>query len=191
MSETQQATLDNQESIKHTEQGISPNAQARNFRSTDPRRKSPFMASFLSLLPGLGQVYVGYYQRGFINIFITGSVFSVLLGSDGSAPYLPLGIMFMIFFVLYNVIDAGRRATMYNLSLDGIEQATLPDELSNSSLNGSFVGGIGLLLFGVVALSNSLFGFSLEWLEAWWPVAPIGFGAYLTYRAYLDSQEKT
>ncbi|HJO11003.1 MAG: hypothetical protein QGG67_08075 [Gammaproteobacteria bacterium] len=166
--------------------------QGNTFRSTDPRRKSPQGAAFLSLLPGLGQVYVGYYRRGFINIFVAGGVFSLLVATPNNAPpYMPLGVFFLIFFELYNMIDAYRRAIMYNLSLDGIEQITMPDEINDSAfdnIGGSFLGGGILLLFGVIALSNTAFGLSLEWLESWWPVLPMGFGGYLVFKAYQDSQ---
>ncbi|MDG2174809.1 MAG: hypothetical protein P8M72_01540 [Gammaproteobacteria bacterium] len=64
----------------------------------DPRRKSSFIAALLSFVPGLGQVYVGYYRRGFINILVFGSVFSLLLSTGGDLPFTPLGIMFLIFF---------------------------------------------------------------------------------------------
>ena len=37
-------------------------------RSGKPARKSPALAAWLSLLPGLGQAYVGYYPQAFRNI---------------------------------------------------------------------------------------------------------------------------
>ncbi len=163
-----------------------------SFRSFDPRRKSPFIAGLLSLMPGLGQVYLGYYRRGFTNVLVVGSVFSFLIWTEGSTAINPLGILFLIFFVLYNIIDAARRASLYNLSLDGVEQVELPDPLSDSpiaGLTGSFVGGGALLLFGLIALSNTALGLSLEWLEDWWPLVPTAFGAYLVYKAYQDSQD--
>jgi hypothetical protein len=182
MSDTQQANNPQLNEVANSQPRL------QNFRSSDPRRKSPFFAGFLSLMPGLGQIYVGYYQRGFLHVLVAGSVLSLLIagGNTGNVAFFPLGIVFLIFFELYNVIDASRRAVMYNLSLDGVEQAVLPDDLTEMSLGGSFVGGGVLLVFGLIALSNSLFGLSLEWLEKWWPFAPIGLGAYLVYRAYLD-----
>ena len=184
MSEVQQANNPNPDQL------ASSQSQLQNFRSSDPRRKSPFFAGFLSLLPGLGQIYVGYYQRGFLHVIVAGSVLSLLVasGTSGNTSFIPLGVVFLIFFEFYNVIDASRRAVMYNLSLDGIEQAVLPDDLSEMTLGGSYLGGGTLLVFGLIALSTSMFGLSLDWLEQWWPFAPIGFGAYLVYRAYLDSQ---
>ena len=189
MSESQQTGSNNNTDYQTQQRTILVN-QGNTFRSTDPRRKSPQGAAVLSILPGLGQVYVGYYKRGFINILIAGSVFSVLQASPGDSPYIPLGVFFLIFFELYNMIDAYRRATLYNLSLDGIEQITMPDEISDTSIGGSFLGGGALLLFGLIALSNTAFGISLDWLDAWWPVIPMGFGGYLVYKAYLDSQAK-
>ena len=188
MSDSQQASSNNNTDYQTQQRTILVN-QGNTFRSTDPRRKSPQGAAMLSMLPGLGQVYVGYYKRGFMNILIAGSVFSVLQATaESNPPYMPLGIFFLIFFELYNMIDAFRRATLYNLSLDGIEQITMPDDITDSSINGSFLGGGALVIFGLIALTNTAFGFSLEWLEQWWPVIPLGFGGYLVYKAYLERQ---
>jgi hypothetical protein len=177
----------------NTSHAAGAQGQLQSFRSSDPRRKSAFFAGFLSLLPGLGQIYVGYYQRGFLHVIVAGSVLSLLVagGTAGNFSFVPLGAVFLVFFEFYNVIDASRRAVMYNLSLDGIEQAVLPDELSEMTLGGSYLGGIVLLIFGLIAFSYTMFGLSLEWLEQWWPMAPIGFGAYLVYRAYLDNHSES
>ena len=42
-------------------------------RMRDPRSKSPALAAILSMMPGLGQVYIGYYQRGFVHILVIAS----------------------------------------------------------------------------------------------------------------------
>lgn len=163
----------------------------QSFKSADPRRKSPFLAGALSFIPGLGQIYVGYYQRGFINVLVAGSVFSLLVGTGGPDNFalFPLVLIFLIFFEFYNIIDAARRAAMYNLSLAGIEQTVLPDDLSEPMIGGSILGGASLFIFGIIALSNTAFGVPLAWLEAWWPMVPIAFGGYLLYRAYLDANK--
>ncbi|MDG2174810.1 MAG: hypothetical protein P8M72_01545 [Gammaproteobacteria bacterium] len=56
---------------------------------------------------------------------------------------------------------------MFNLSLEGIEQIDLPDELTNKpmAINGSYLFGAVLVIGGAIALSNTLFGLTLEWLE--------------------------
>ena len=46
----------------------------------DPRRKSPWLAAILSAMPGLGQIYVGYYQQGFINALVVGGLIAIIAG---------------------------------------------------------------------------------------------------------------
>jgi TM2 domain-containing membrane protein YozV len=160
-----------------------------HYRAPDPRFKSPFLAAFLSIIPGLGQIYVGYYNRGFVNPVVVGGIMSLLIASDGgSRPpfYFPLAVIFLIFFWLYNVIDAWRRATMYNLALEGFESMRLPDDMSAPSLGGSTFGGAVLVLCGVVILLHTRFGLPLEILEQWWPLVPVLFGGYLIYRDRVD-----
>jgi len=160
----------------------------------DPRTKSPLLAAFLSLVPGLGQIYVGYYNRGFVHPVVVGTVLSLLIIS-GDAPrppfYFPLAVLFLIFFWLYNIIDAWRRAAMYNLALDGVETIALPDDMSAPSLGGSTVGGVVLVIGGLVVLAFTRFGLPIEVLEQWWPLAPVAFGAYLIYRDRQDKARRT
>lgn len=161
--------------------------QSPSYRNMDPRRKSTFLATFWSLLPGLGQIYVGYYQRGFLFIIIVAMLVSLL--SSGAVVFLtPALVFFLTFFWFFNLIDAHRRATFYNLALEGLESIELPDDNKLLDLGGSYLGGITLLVFGAIALSNTLFGLSLEWLEYWWPVAPLALGAWLVWKAWQDQK---
>ena len=65
----------------------------------DPRRKKPFLATVLSIMPGLGQVYVGYYKRGFIHAFTVGFLITFL--ATGVSPLTPLAGIFLAFFWLW------------------------------------------------------------------------------------------
>jgi len=183
-----QAESQTQPSSPFTEE--SRNTQSANYKLADPRRKSPFLACVLSLLPGLGQVYVGYYRQAFINIIVFGSIFALLTSVEDYTPLMPFGILFLFFYEFYNIIDAGRRATLYNLTLDGIENIAPPDALTNNPLplEGSYLVGGVLMLFGAIALSNTMFGLSLRWLEQSWPVFPILLGAFLIYQAIADGK---
>ena len=167
-------------------------SQTASYKLADPRRKSPFLACILSLLPGLGQVYVGYYRQAFINIILFSSVFALLTSVEGYTPLMPFGILFMAFFEFYNIIDAGRRASLYNLTLDGIENISPPDALTNNPLpiQGSYLIGGVMMVFGAIALSNTMFGLSLRWLEQSWPVFPMLMGAYLIYQAIVDGRSE-
>lgn len=151
----------------------------------DPRVKSPAVACCLSLMPGLGQVYVGYYQRGFLHVLVVAGLIALLATND-LGPLTPLVAIFMAFFWLYNMIDAARRATLYNQVLAGGSDVPLPDDFSTPSFGGSVAGGMSFVVAGVVLLLNTRFDMSLEWIEDWWPAALIVFGGYLVYRASQD-----
>lgn len=151
------------------------------------------LAGLLSLLPGAGQIYVGYYKLGFIHNFVFGAAVVLLAAAGNTAiePLAPALGIFLAFFVIYNVVDAGRRATLYNLALDGVAGIDLPDmdmDLSLPNLGGSIAGGVVLIVLGVVLLSNTLFGIPLDWLAAWWPVIPLGLGVHLLHKALKERQ---
>lgn len=154
----------------------------------DPRRKSPILALVLSAMPGLGQIYVGFYQQGFTNALIVAALIA-MLNTNVMHHLEPLFGVFLAFFWLYNVIDAWRRAVFYNNALAGIGPATLPQEFSFAMGRGSAFGGIALVLVGVVLLSNTLFGVPLDWLERWYPVAFIAIGVWLAYPAILGRKK--
>jgi len=148
----------------------------------DPRRKSPILALILSAMPGLGQIYVGFYQQGFTNALVVATMIA-LLNTNVLHHLEPLLGVFLAFFWLYNVVDAWRRAVFYNNALAGIGPATLPEEFTVGLGKGSAIGGVALILVGVVLLSNTLFSVPLDWLEHWYPVAFILVGAWLIYPA--------
>jgi hypothetical protein len=155
----------------------------------DPRRKSPVLALVLSLMPGLGQVYVGYYQQGFTNVLVAASIIAVL-SSNLAGGAEPLFGIFLAFFWLYNVVDAWRRATFYNNALAGIGPATLPEDFTAPGSRGTLAGGAALMLVGAIALSHTLFGLPLDWLQKWWPLALIGVGGWLIYPS-IAGKKKT
>ncbi len=151
----------------------------------DSRVRSPLIAGFLSLLPGLGQIYVGYYQQGFLNILVVGSLIS-FLASDTLEGMVPLAGLFLVFFWLYNIVDAVRRAVLFNQALAGLGPTELPQEVALPAGQGSLAAGVTLVVVGAIALSHTLFNVPLEWVEDWWPLALVAMGAWLVYRAVQD-----
>ena len=154
----------------------------------DPRRKKPLLASILSFMPGLGQVYVGYYKQGFTNAITVALLISFM--TLEIMPLIPLAGIFLAFFWLYNVVDAGRRASLYNQALAGGGDIDLPDSFEVPKLGGSMTGGAALIVLGLILLSNTLFNMSLEWLEDWWPVALVIIGGWLVYKAIQDKAKE-
>jgi len=155
----------------------------------DPRRKSPVLALVLSLMPGVGQVYVGYYQQGFTNALVVASIIT-LLSYDRVRGAEPLFGVFLAFFWLYNVVDAWRRAVFYNNALAGIGPATLPEDFTMARGRGSLAGGLAMIAVGGVLLSNTLFGVPLDWLERWWPVAFLIVGGWLIYPTVVSCRKQ-
>jgi len=156
----------------------------------DPRAKSPALACFLSIMPGLGQVYTGYYVRGFTYIIVIAGIIT-LLASGETDDLVPFLALFMAFFWLHNVIDAGRRAAFYNQSLaGGSEVDAFPPEMKLPGMGGSIFAGVGLILVGIIALSYTKYDMSLAWVEDWWPIAPILIGVYLVGLAVRDRMKE-
>ena len=158
----------------------------------DPRRKSPALATIMSAMPGLGQIYVGYYQQGFTNILVVAGTITLLsnAGRFGMGPLEPLLGVFLAFYWLFNLVDAGRRATFYNQALAGLDKTALPEDMRLPSGGGSLAGGVVLVVLGLIIFSNTMFGFSLDWLSQWWPLALVAGGAYLIYSAARDRQRQ-
>ena len=111
-------------------------------------RKSPGLAGFLSCFPGLGHIYLGLYQRG----FIIGGAFVLLIAltshGHGGEFFGPL-IAFIWFF---GIIDAVRQAKAINRG-----------QIAESGFAGSEAAikapGAGGLLWGVI-----LVGLGSLWL---------------------------
>jgi len=157
-------------------------------RVDDPRRKSPTLACILSTMPGLGQIYVGYYQRGFIHAFVVAGMFFILNVVSERSPLFPPSVIFLIFFWFYNIIDAGRRASLYNQLLVGRETVDLPEDIRMPGIRGSIFGGLSLIIAGGIILSHTAYGLSLTWLEDWWPAGLFLMGGYLIVKGV---QERT
>jgi hypothetical protein len=149
----------------------------------DPRCKSPVLAGVLSgLIPGLGHVYLGYTQRGFVHALIFAGVIAML--SSGNARHMePLFGIFLGFFWFYNIIDAVRRAHFINHALAGMGPVELPRDMQMPSIGGSIFGGVLITFVGLVFLLRTRFDVDLDWLVDWWPAFIVAFGLYLIYKS--------
>jgi hypothetical protein len=156
----------------------------------DPRHKSPWLAAILSAMPGLGQIYVGYYQRGFVHAVVVGGLIAILAGDAVESDLLGVVGFLLAFFWLYNVIDAARRASLYNQALSGLRPMDLPEDARAPHAPGSLAGGVALIVTGVVLFSNTMFGVSLQWISRWWPMGLVLVGVWLVYGDYRVKQER-
>ena len=152
-------------------------------RPADANLKSPVLAGFLSaIFPGLGQIYVGYYQRGATFTLTEAAIISVLAGGlmRGLEPLLGIAIGFIWFL---GIIDANRLANLYNQAMQGRAGMNLPEGFQLPRERGSYAGGAVLVVLGLLLFLNRNFDFSLEWLEDWWPLGVVGLGIWLIVKA--------
>jgi hypothetical protein len=161
--------------------GMGPQPEGRKrTRSAGRGYKSPALAAWLSTFPGLGQIYVGYYNQGFTHAAITAALITAL--SLGLGPLAPLFGISLAFFWLYNILDAHRRAKFYNRAVAGLDGEELPPDIHLPGPRGSVGGGITLMVIGIILLLNTKFDVSLEWLDEWWPLMLIIPGFVLFWK---------
>ncbi len=146
------------------------------------RRKSPVLATILSSMPGLGQVYVGYYQQGFLCVAVAAACITILNVSSMTA-WEPFFGMFLAFFWIFNMIDANRRALHYNRVAAGLGGEEVPDGFSLPGTGGSVAGGVILVTLGMLLFLNLKFDVSMAWLEDWWPLFLVAGGVWLIIKA--------
>lgn len=149
-------------------------------------RKSPGLAGLLSLMPGIGQIYIGYYTAGFTNIAVVAITISIL--ESGSARnFEPFFGLFLAFFWVFNIVDAVRKAKLYNLSVAGEQPERAPTD-------SPLVGGVLLIIVGLIMTLHVTLGLSMDWLEDFWPLLLLGFGVYLIWkyrRTRSELQDRT
>jgi TM2 domain-containing membrane protein YozV len=141
-------------------------------RPVAPPPKNPWIATLLSVFPGLGQVYNGQPAKALVFFFAwVGSIW-------GAIAHDPMPFALLIPFVyLYNLVDAFRTATMINARAAG--GAPLPEEdVAESPAWGAALVGLGLLL-----LLNNLGWLDLIALRRFWPVVLIVAGVMLLWRS--------
>lgn len=153
-------------------------AAGRKVRNPNLPYKSPVLATLLSLFPGLGQAYVGYYQLGFTYVMVM-AITILILSHSILAPF--FGPM-LAFFWIFNLIDANRRANNYNRVLDGLQGGDTPPDFEMPQLKGNRPVGMLLVIAGVLIIMDLNFNISLEWIENWWPLGLVGLGGWLVFK---------
>jgi hypothetical protein len=145
-------------------------------------RRSPALATMLSMMPGLGHIYLGYYQQGFINIAIIAGCITALSSNDfeGLEPFIALG---MAFYWLFNLVDANRRAHHFNRVAAGLGAEKFPDEFPMPKSRGSMFNGMLLIGVGLLFILDLNFDIPLDWLADWWPLVLVLFGARMVWNS--------
>ncbi len=126
-------------------------------------RKSPGLAGFLSVFPGLGHLYLGLYQRAFA---IGGAfILMIALTSHGSGGefFGPL-IAFIWFF---GIIDAVRQAKAINRGQLAESGFAGEQQLKTAAGSGGLTWGVILVGLGSLWLIDRYFPIDWSFMEDW------------------------
>ena len=126
-------------------------------------RKSPGLAGFLSVFPGLGHLYLGLYQRAFA---IGGAfILMIALTSHGSGGefFGPL-IAFIWFF---GIIDAIRQAKAINRGQVAESGWAGEQQLKAAASSGALTWGVILVGLGSLWLIDRYFEIDWSFMENW------------------------
>ncbi len=132
----------------------------------------PALAAFLSVVPGLGHLYAGAYQRAAMVVIGLVAVLVVV-------P-LPVNVFFALFLWFFGIFDSYRQAQVSNLEVLGGTVPTAAGDRANLSF------GVFLTVVGLILLLKNLLPVDLDWLRDWWPVVPVLIGLYLVASAVVE-----
>lgn len=145
--------------------------------------KSPGAAGVLSMLPGLGHVYLGLYQRAIIGFFVWVMLMTLADKTNG-APLFAVGIPFWWAFTL---IDAVRQARAINAT--GTPESNLFTTEKPVRVSGNLTIGVLAILFGLFFLLDRFVRIDLSWLWDSWPLLFVAFGIWQVF-LYAQSKRK-
>jgi hypothetical protein len=129
------------------------------------RKSSPFVATLLSFVPGLGAAYNGQTSKAIVHFAIFASFFQMAVITEG-----------VLFFIL-GVLDACRTAQLIRA---GLTPEAEEDVIAQRLYGNPFAWGVTLLLIGTLFLLHTLLNVRLPIRELL-PLALLGLGAYMVF----------
>ncbi len=137
------------------------------------RRSSPFVATLLSFVPGLGAAYNGQTAKAIVHFAIFASFFQMAVVTDG-VQFFILGVLGTWLFA---AVDACRTAQL-------IRSGRAPDEeedvIARRLYGNPFAWGVTLMTLGAIFLLHTLLGVRLP-VRQLLPLALVALGAYMLF----------
>lgn len=144
--------------------------------------KNPSLAAFLSLFPGIGNVYNGLYLRGV-------TFFLIIISSITLADRQPIFAAVVAFFWVFNMIDAYRQAVLINYGY-AQDLGLLDRPRSPRASQGGMAAGVLLIVIGLIAALDQFFHIDFEWLFKLWPLALVVVGLWLVVGSLRDRRRE-
>ncbi len=137
------------------------------------RRSSPFIATLLSFVPGLGAAYNGQTSKAIVHFAIFASFFQMAVITQG--------VLFFILGVLgtwlFAAVDACRTAQLLKA---GLTPEAEEDVIAQRLYGNPFAWGVTLIVIATIFLLHTLLGVRLPVRELL-PVALVVLGAYMIF----------
>src|SRR2546428_1484917 len=137
------------------------------------RRSSPFVATLLSFVPGLGAAYNGQTSKAIVHFAIFASFFQMAVLTQG-VHFFVLGVLGTWLFA---AVDACRTAQLMRA---GLAPETEEDVIARRLYGNPFAWGVTLIIIGTVFLLQTLLGVQLN-VRQLLPVALVAVGAYMLF----------
>ena len=137
------------------------------------RRSSPFVATLLSFVPGLGAAYNGQTSKAIVHFAIFASFFQMAVMTDG-VHFFVLGVLGTWLFA---AVDACRTAQLLRA---GLTPEAEEDVIARRLYGNPFAWGVTLIVIGSIFLLHTLVGVQLPIRELL-PVALVALGAYMLF----------
>jgi len=137
------------------------------------RRSSPFVATLLSFVPGLGAAYNGQTSKAIVHFAIFASFFQMAVMTNG-VHFFVLGVLGTWLFA---AVDACRTAQLMRA---GLSPEAEEDVIARRLYGNPFAWGVTLIVIGTIFLLHTLVGVQLPIRELL-PVALVALGAYMLF----------
>jgi len=137
------------------------------------RRSSPFVATLLSFVPGLGAAYNGQTAKAIVHFAIFASFFQMAVLTQGM-HFFVLGVLGSWLFA---AVDACRTAQLMRA---GLSPDTEEDVIARRLYGNPVAWGVTLIIIGTVFLLHTLLNIQLPVRQVL-PVALVLLGAYMLF----------
>ena len=153
------------ELLRHESQAIGSPVTYRN--------SSPFVATLLSFVPGLGAAYNGQTAKAIVHFALFASFFQMAVLTHG----LQFFILGVLGTWLFAAVDACRTAQLIRA---GLTPETEEDVIARRLYGNPFAWGITLVVIGTLFLLHTLLGVQLP-VRQLLPVALVVLGIYMLF----------
>ena len=138
------------------------------------RRTSPFVATLLSFVPGLGAAYNGQTSKAIVHFAIFASFFQMAVITQGVVHFFILGV---VGTWLFAAVDACRTAQLMRA---GLSPDAEDDVITKRLYGNPFAWGTTLIIIGTLFLLHTLLRVTLP-IKELLPVALVALGAYMLF----------